>query len=836
MTILEMSLGGGVLIAAILVLRRALLYRVPKWTFLLLWAAALCRLVIPFAVPSPVSVYTGAAWAVQALEREEEAPPPVTVRPPAVIPAPLPEADWTVPITPTPSAPEKTESVSPIAALYLTGAALCGLFFGSAYLWALRRFWEAVPAEDPYACRWREEHPTLFPIQIKVSRAVNAPLAYGLIHPVILLPQNTDWSDRDQLTCVLTHEYVHIRRGDLLWKLLLTAALCLHWFNPLVWAMYFCANRDLELACDEAVVRILGLDSRKRYARALLAAAESGFFPLCTTYTTKNHMEERIRAVMKIKKQSLAAIFAALLLVAGVTAVFATSRAPADVSSLPQAVMTNTNHTPAPVQKDTADGVPGEEEFIWPLPQEYQTISYPFTKRVVSPVTGQVKDHPGIDITAPKETAVYAAKSGVVARSELDETYGNLVEITHSGGISTCYAHLSERSVEVGQEVKQGAAIGTVGATGTATGPVLHFGIFVDGNPVDPAEMFKATSDNRVHPVTGQPGDASLELAPENTTPEPEKSSAYPVNSKGQTYGISSIVSPEDYIPDLINVPFIKDGKNNPSVACYVRKEDAAPYRYPNKINNPDDAMDYMAWLEKQPYSVTLPAYDKEGNSLGTTEVILNDGVKVDTGGKDLEATREEVKNNRWGVPANPIPEGTEFTVPTSAEANELCDYLHDVRGIANGDLVVSRNSGNDTCTVIVAYFQTKRGEELANGYPVNSKGQTYGSALDREILGYEPDLCSVQATNGVTGYVKAHDLHYCGYPGTVEDMMVYIEWQEAQPKPITIPVYDVNYDKVVGYFAFGDGSLDPALTEGKDLEAVRDMIKNDRVHPVTGG
>lgn len=61
MMILEMSLGGGVLIAVILVLRRALLYRVPKWTFLLLWAAALCRLMIPLAVPSPVSVYSGAA-------------------------------------------------------------------------------------------------------------------------------------------------------------------------------------------------------------------------------------------------------------------------------------------------------------------------------------------------------------------------------------------------------------------------------------------------------------------------------------------------------------------------------------------------------------------------------------------------------------------------------------------------------------------------------------------------------------------------------------------------------------------------------------------------------
>ena len=80
MTIFEMSLGGGLLIAVILVLRRVLLYQVPKWTFLLLWAAALCRLLVPFALPSPISVYTGAAWVAQTMETARvsspEAPPP----------------------------------------------------------------------------------------------------------------------------------------------------------------------------------------------------------------------------------------------------------------------------------------------------------------------------------------------------------------------------------------------------------------------------------------------------------------------------------------------------------------------------------------------------------------------------------------------------------------------------------------------------------------------------------------------------------------------------------------------------------------------------------------
>ena len=334
MTLLNMSLGGGVLIAVILVLRRALLHRLPKWTFLLLWGAALCRLLVPFTLPSQLSVYTGVAWIAEAVRPVEETPAPVPVPAPDLpfiiwedSPDTLREDSWTPPAVPVPSEPRR-EPLSLLAAVWLTGTALCGVFFGAAYLWTLRRFWDAVPAEAEFLRRWREEHPTLRPVQVRTCGAVNAPVAYGLIRPVILLPENTNWTDEDQLTYILTHEYVHICRGDLLWKLLLTAALCLHWVNPLVWVMYFRANRDLELACDEAVVRTLGLDSRKGYAYALLSAAESVFSPLCLTYTTKNHMEERIRAIMKMKKKSVAAILAALTLTAGVTAVFATSKAP----------------------------------------------------------------------------------------------------------------------------------------------------------------------------------------------------------------------------------------------------------------------------------------------------------------------------------------------------------------------------------------------------------------------------------------------------------------------------------------------------------------------------
>ena len=104
-------------------------------------------------------------------------------------------------------------------------------------------------------------------------------------------------------------------------KLLLSAALCLHWFNPLVWVMYVLANRDLELSCDEMVLRLLGIENRSAYAMALLEMEEkrSGFGALYSAFG-KNAIEERIGAIMKMKKRSLLSVVMAVVLVFTLTA------------------------------------------------------------------------------------------------------------------------------------------------------------------------------------------------------------------------------------------------------------------------------------------------------------------------------------------------------------------------------------------------------------------------------------------------------------------------------------------------------------------------------------
>ncbi len=144
------------------------------------------------------------------------------------------------------------------------------------------------------------------PILVRQSDRISAPLTYGIFRPVILMPKKMDWKNEKQLQYVLSHEYVHIYRYDTVTKLIATLALCIHWFNPFVWVMYILFNRDIELACDESVIRQFGEKSKSAYSLMLInmEATKSGLLPFCNNFS-KNAIEERITAVMKINMDLL---------------------------------------------------------------------------------------------------------------------------------------------------------------------------------------------------------------------------------------------------------------------------------------------------------------------------------------------------------------------------------------------------------------------------------------------------------------------------------------------------------------------------------------------------
>ena len=324
MDIVQMSVQAGVLIAAIVIVRAVTLYRLPKASFLALWGIVVARLLIPFSLTSKWSVYNLFG---RFLEREDAALPSDSFV--VVWSGQAPVSPGTAGL-PAAAAP----GLSPLTALWIGGMAVLAAVFTVLLVKNYRALQTAVPVEDhAVITKWREEYQLLRPLAIVRSDKVDSPASIGILRPKIIFPQKMDMDNGQLIRYILVHEYFHIRRFDMLWKLLALCAVCVHWFNPLVWVMLVLLNRDLELSCDEMVLRHFGGAERASYAHSLIDMAErSRSFSFMHSYFSKNAAEERIIAIMKYKKTSLLAIAVALALTLSLATGFATGAVSADNS------------------------------------------------------------------------------------------------------------------------------------------------------------------------------------------------------------------------------------------------------------------------------------------------------------------------------------------------------------------------------------------------------------------------------------------------------------------------------------------------------------------------
>lgn len=128
--------------------------------------------------------------------------------------------------------------------------------------------------------------------------------------------------------------------------------------------------------------------------------------------------------------------------------------------------------------------------FMWPLPAGNNVVTCKYGMRT-HPITGKRKLHTGVDLRAATGTKVYAANKGTVTTSGYSSAWGNYIIISHGGGITTLYAHMSKRSVSKDDKVKQGDIIGYSGNTGYSTAPHLHFEISKNGSTYNPLNEFK---------------------------------------------------------------------------------------------------------------------------------------------------------------------------------------------------------------------------------------------------------------------------------------------------------------------------------------------------------
>ncbi|MEG2087755.1 MAG: M56 family metallopeptidase [Angelakisella sp.] len=254
--VLNMSITASVVVLVMLLIRGLLQKRLPPGYCYLLQGVVFFRLLVPFSVPSAVSLFN---------LLEPPAPPQGAY---VVTMDYLEGAQGYVPLQVT----DNRRLLTVLATVWLLVAVLLVLYGAATYGLSLLRVRTAFTVHCDELLRSCKErcgyHGSL---RVCRSGAFDTPVVMGLFHPRIILPKFMDTDNRKMMLHILTHELVHIRRHDHVTKVIVTLALLLHWFNPLVWVVYFLFGRDIESSCDEKVLSLLGEQEKDGYAASLVA-------------------------------------------------------------------------------------------------------------------------------------------------------------------------------------------------------------------------------------------------------------------------------------------------------------------------------------------------------------------------------------------------------------------------------------------------------------------------------------------------------------------------------------------------------------------------------------
>ncbi|MDO8070123.1 M23/M56 family metallopeptidase [Janthinobacterium sp. SUN176] len=305
-----------------------------------------------------------------------------------------------------------------------------------------------------------------------------SPMLVGVWRPRLLLPAHLAQFTPEQQQMVIAHELTHARRRDPMLLLLATMLQALLWFHPaarwlagkLAWAQ--------ELGCDRQVLAGLPARQRQQYAAALVKQLGLQAQPLPGLAFGGGGMAERLLRMRDGQERLPPAL--RLLTVLLLCAIGAASLA------LQPALAWTVAAAPAAMP-----AAPAPAPTAWRNPLDIMRVTGFFG--VVREITPQ--GHGGIDLGARRGTPVHAAADGIASVSE-DARLGKAVRIDHGGGVESLYAHLDRVTLTTGMAVTAGQSIGTVGATGLATGPHLHFQVTRSGRLQDPQQWLAGLDAN----------------------------------------------------------------------------------------------------------------------------------------------------------------------------------------------------------------------------------------------------------------------------------------------------------------------------------------------------
>jgi len=303
--ILNASIAASWMVLAIIVLR-FLLKKVPRWMHVALWGLVAVRLLLPFSIESAFSLIPSADTIPQEIlvyegERLQDSAFLDIVSNPTFSENITVEVGETV---------DRVQiNLVKMTPIWITGMAILLVYTAVSY-WRLRRkVSEAVILRD----------------NIYQSENAGSPFVLGVFKPRIYLPYNMGEQD---LSHVVAHEQAHIRRRDHWWKPLGFLLLTIHWFNPLMWLAYVLLCRDIELACDEKVIKELGNEQRADYTQALVACSVNRrMIAACPLAFGEVGVKERVKSVMNYKKPAFWVIVLAVVACVVVAVCFLTNPA-----------------------------------------------------------------------------------------------------------------------------------------------------------------------------------------------------------------------------------------------------------------------------------------------------------------------------------------------------------------------------------------------------------------------------------------------------------------------------------------------------------------------------
>ncbi len=319
--IINMSISASWLVLAVLILR-ILLKKAPKWVSVLLWGIVAIKLICPFTIESSVSLIPDSVgsgkliseWADNYIDDIDIYHPDSIYYDAAIGAGREPISDgeggyYVVTKHDQLGEPATIENtVIPVLSIvWVAGIILLALYTAISY-WRLR-------SKVDTAVRYKDN--------IYQSENVSSPFVFGIIKPLIYLPFNMNGQDLEH---VVAHEQAHIRRKDHWWKPLGFLLLTIHWFNPLMWLAYVLLCRDIELACDEKVIKEFSNEQRADYTQALVTCSVNRrMIAACPLAFGEVGVKERVKSVMNYKKPAFWIVVLAVIFCLGVAVCFLTN-------------------------------------------------------------------------------------------------------------------------------------------------------------------------------------------------------------------------------------------------------------------------------------------------------------------------------------------------------------------------------------------------------------------------------------------------------------------------------------------------------------------------------